>query len=112
MVHLCRCRPLLFVAALARHGSHGDADLACSFAGLPVTACVTAMVIGACHAYTPDMGSVQGEDQSVPKTIMTTPWSSTVVVATVIFCSALLAARVNAQVPVVVSAPDPTKQQR
>src|SRR3546814_3169298 len=90
MVHLCRCRPLLFVAALARHGSHGDADLAWSFAGLTVTACVTAMVIGACHAYTPDMGSVQGEDQSVPKTIMKAPWSSTVVVATVIFCGVLL----------------------
>src|SRR3546814_14191375 len=56
------------------------------------------------------MGSVQGEDQSVPKTIMKAPWSSTVVVATVIFCGVLLAARVNAQVPVVVSAPDPTTE--
>src|SRR3546814_20753818 len=68
------------------------------------------MVIGACHAYTPDMGSVKGEDQSVPKTIMKAPWSSNVVVATVILCGVLLAARVNAKVTVVVSAPEPTTE--
>src|SRR3546814_14358339 len=33
-----------------------------------------------------------------------------VVVSTVIFCGVLLAARVHAQVPVVVSAPDPTTE--